>query len=267
MITYRHPDGTVHHSLLKYMALSPAHYRQACIDTAEGKRKPSRAMNVGTIGHRLLLGQRDGHRIVKFDGARRAGKAWETFAAEHEGCDIVTAKEWADAEAIVAVAREDEVAGPLLSGARFEVPLRWSDGSIACATDGVDVVGRSFIADVKFTNSAEPQKFQRHALHMAWVTQLAFYEDGARARGLDVSMGVLLIAIECTPPYAVTVHMLDGPLLEHGRKTYRGWLERLRVCEENDHWPGYASGIVPFTLPPWLDEEAGVVAADDEAAA
>jgi hypothetical protein len=250
------------------MALSPAHYLQACIDAAEGKRKATRAMNIGTIGHRLLLGQRDGHRIVKWDGERRAGNVWKEFEAANEGCDIVTAREWAAAELVAQAVREDSVAGPLLSGARYEVPLKWTDGSIACATDGVDVIGRGFIADLKFTNSAEPQKFQRHALNMAWPWQMAFYADGAIANRIDIGMGVLLIAAECQPPYPVTVHILDAPLLEHGRKTYRGWLERLRVCEENDYWPAYANGIVPFTLPPWLDEDtAGIAGDDDEAAA
>lgn len=263
MRIYRHPDGTVHHSLLKWMGLSPAHYRCACIAAAEGKRRRTREISVGTVAHYIILGQRDGHRIVRYDGERR-GNAWKAFQAEHPNEDIVTSKEWASAELVAQAVREHPVSGPLLTGARFEVPLAWTDAGFQCATEGVDVVGRGFIADLKFTNSAEPRKFQRHALNMSWATQMSWYDAGARANGLDTSMGHLLIAAECVPPYPVTVLALTPPLLEYGQKTYVRWLERLRVCEENDHWPEYASDILPFDLPPWLaDEGVGYEGSDD----
>lgn len=256
----RHPDGAVHFSLLKKMALSPLHYAEACRAACLEQNEPTRQMRVGTGAHFQLLGPRDGHRIVAFEGDTRTGAVWKSFAAEHEGAEILTAPEWADATAIAEAVRRDPIAAPLLEG-RHEVPLRWDDGGITCATEGVDIVGKGRLVDLKTTPSTEPEKWKRHAFGMHYPAQLMFYAEGARQNGIDVHEGLYLIGVESCPPYAVTVLKLTPATEDHGRRCVALWLEQLRRCEENDFWPGYTQQVVDFDLPPWM------VAVDDDSEA
>lgn len=249
----RAPDGTCHFSLLKHMARSPAHYLEACREAIYGVNEPTRAMRVGTGAHLLTLGQRDGHRVVRFDGDKRVGEKWKEFAAEHEGAEILTAPEWDEAVAIADAVRRDPIAAPLLLG-RHEVPLSWNDGGIHCSTDGVDVIGDGWIADLKTTTSTHPTKWIRQALQMHYPAQLVFYNEGAKANGIETTHGLYVIGVEACAPYAVTVLRLTAASEEYGRRCLAQWLEQLRRCEENDFWPAYTQAIVDLDLPPWMTE-------------
>ncbi len=250
----RHEDGTCHFSLLKRMALSPAHYRVAC----ETPIETTRAMRVGTVAHNIVLGPRLARPLIRFDGDTRTTKDWKAFVLEQPpGAEIVTAPEWADGEAIARAVMADPVARPLLEGQRFEVPLKWTDGGIECATDGVDVIGGllgGYLADLKTTSSTEPDKWKRHAWNRHYMSQLAFYEAGAKANGFKTDRGLFIIGVEATAPFAVTVLKLSNQMVEQGRKCVALWLERLRACEESDFWPTYVQSIVDFDLPAWVPQ-------------
>jgi hypothetical protein len=48
--------------------------------------KPTSSMLIGTVVHFLVLGSRPGAKpLVRYDGDRRSGRAWEDFEARHEG--------------------------------------------------------------------------------------------------------------------------------------------------------------------------------------
>jgi hypothetical protein len=254
----RHADGTVHFSQLKQMARSPAHYKVAC----ETPFVPSKSMRVGTIAHRLILGARDGHRIVCFDGDRR-GKAWTAFAAEHRDSEIVTGSEWLQASAIAAAVSRDPVAQRLLDGSKFEVPLKWKDAGFACSTEGVDFIGFDFLGDLKTTSTTQPAKWSRQAFSMVYYAQLAWYQNGARANGHKIR-ACYALGVETTPPFAVVSLEATTELLELGRREIVLWLERLRTCEDNDHWPTYVDASIPWEPPAWM-AEAGAEGDDGEA--
>ena len=246
-------DGTIHFSTLKHMADSAAHYRHACLNPL----KPSKPMLIGTIVHRLVLGPQKDHDVVIFPDARR-GKIWELFQKAHTGDTIVTASEWEEAEPIADAILHDDVARRLLDGARFEVPLRWENNGIPCATRGIDIVGAKSICDLKTSVSSKPRKFLRHAERMFYHAQLAHYEDGANANGIDTSEGVSLIAAETKPPYAVTIFEIPKDVLEWGRKQISLWIGTLRNCAAIDHWPAYSQSPVRWEMPAWAiddDEE------------
>jgi hypothetical protein len=251
-------DGCVHFTELKKFALSPAHYRAACEEPFE----PSRSMRIGTGVHALVLGERAGKRVVRFEGASRRGRAWEDFRRWiDQGTEILTAPEWDAAERIAAGVLADPIAAPILARARREVPLRWDDGDIECATGGIDLLGDLegggvFLGDLKTTRDAEPERWRRIAIGYLYHAQLAFYRRAARSRGLDVR-ALYLIGVETTPPFAVTVLALSPELADLGDRSITLWLERLRRAEAEDHWPGYTQRIEPFEAPLWMADEDG----------
>ena len=257
-------DGRVHFSQLKQFARSPAHYRVAC----ERPWQPTRAMRIGTIAHRLILGARPGHEITIWDGQRK-GSAWLEFKLANAGKEIVTMDEVVEAQAIADAALLSPVLVELLEGARCEVPLTWTDARIECATSGVDILRDrdGTIADLKTCSTTEPRRWAAHAVAMSYPAQLAFADAGARANGFEPRRH-LLIGIEATAPHCVVVLELTPAMLAEGRKACTLWLERLRSCEENDVWPGYTDAVVPLDVPDWMAaSEDDEIEIDEEALA
>ncbi len=258
MTLMRHPDGAVHFSNLKHFNQSAAHYKVSCRTPYE----PTRDMRIGTCVHEMVLGPRLGKTVVVFDGDRRQGNRWTDFAEENRGREIVTKPEWSEAEEITAHIMADPMALKFLEGRR-EHALRWDKDGTICATEGIDVVGGRFLADLKITNCSKPERFAKLATNLFYHAQMAFYEDGAKSVGLDVSEGLYLIACESKAPFCVVVYRLPPETVAQGHKSNAIWLEQLRACEENDFWPGYVQNVVDLELPPWMsgdDEDA-----DDDA--
>lgn len=258
----RDADGTVHYSTLKRIGRSPRHYQHGVNATYEANR----AMLVGVGVHHLLFGDRPGTKTVRFSGDRRA-KEWKAFLESHTSdpttkTTILTAHEWDDAQDIASAVRRDPVAQEMLDGGRFEVPLKWNDG-VERSTGGVDIIGTydgvPCLVDLKTTTNTDPTPLMRQAWNMSYHCQLADYANACKANGIDVQRCYLL-CVEVEPPHVVTALEVDAALLEHGRRTVATWVERFKVCEETNQWPGYAQAPVLWTLPTWLqaveDEEA-----------
>lgn len=256
-------DGTHHFSTLKKLALSGTQYLHACNSEFE----PTRDMLIGTVAHLLILGERPGAKpVVLFDGDARRGKAWETFKAEHEGAEIVTAPEWAEANAIAAAVRWSPVACARLKGARFEVPLVWEEDGLKFSTSGIDIVCPSGdIGDLKTTASTQPETWMRQAFRMMYPQQLAFYRRGARANGIQVR-GLFCLGVERKAPHEVVELELTERLIDFADRSVTLWIEKLKGYRQSIpeprtvyDWPGYAQSPMPWDLPSWAqdDEEDG----------
>lgn len=255
--TLRNPDdGRVHFSDLKQFARSPMHYRHAVTTT----REATRAMRVGTIVDRLLLG---GKAPPVFEGDRR-GKEWKAFEAAHAGQEIVTRAEFDDAEPIAVAALADPLARQYLAG-QHQVRLEWEMLGVRCSTRGVDCVGDGWISDLKITSTTEPSRWIWHARRMHWHAQLAWYAAGCAANNIDTSRGLFLVGVEAAPPHPVTVLRLSPRALEEGQRCCHLWLEQLRACEATGMWPGYAQSVcdLDFEEPVQL---LGLVDEDDDGA-
>lgn len=249
----------LHFSLLKNLARSPAHLKAAL----EDPRATTRAMDLGAISHRMILGprQEDGELVV-WTGKVRRGKEWDAFQKEHESDVIVTAKDFYNAKRIAAAAQADPIAAELLEGARFEVPLAWEEAGFKFETSGIDILNGAVLAELKTTTNVEPEKLKRHALQMLYHCQLELYRGALESTGQRIER-VSILAVETTPPHVVTVLDLTPGLLAFARKNIVQWTERLKVCLSDDHWPGYLQRAETFDVPLWYSPDGE----EDEAAA
>jgi hypothetical protein len=237
----------LHFTTLKQMARSPAHLKAA----VETGWQPTRAMNLGTLIHALVLGGD----FVVYEGSRR-GKAWEAFEAEHGGSFIVTRKEYDEAQRAADAVREHPLAAPLLEGRK---EWAWSTKMYGRKCAGrIDVAGRHTV-DLKSTNDAEPGRFSRACLRMGYAAQLAWYQDARIALGEDPGEA-FIIGVESKAPFAVTVLRVTPRALLEGRKMTRLWLERLAACEAADEWPGYVQSVVDLDI----TEDAGLIIDGEE---
>jgi hypothetical protein len=199
---------------------------------------------------------------------RRAGKAWEKFAAEHRsfGREVITQGIYETALAIAKAVRADATAAKYLSRGRAEVALRWSlvvppigesiAGWTAVCRGRVDFIaehGGGCLVDLKSVADASPRAFGYAAEDYGWHAQAAYYRDGYEAvtgRRLPFA----LVAVEAKAPHVTQVYRLTEEDLEAGREKYLELHNLLQVCRTTNHWPGYAEAELDLELPDRGDE-------------
>jgi hypothetical protein len=240
---------------LKRFAKSPQYYR-AGLGVEGGDTSPFR---FGRLSHAVTLGVGEIH---IFKGKVRNGKEWEAFKEGKDEKTIYKQDEVDEAKRIAEAVHAHPLARDFLVGKK-EVPAEWTMYGRKVATRGIDILGGSFICDLKTTTNAEPHTFQRGALRYGYHAQLAMYLDAARALGSKATEAYV-IAVETSAPYAVTVHRLSPRLLDEGRKLVRSWMERLRACEEADEWPGYTQSICDWDI---VEDSFGLIIDGEEVAA
>jgi hypothetical protein len=237
------------HSILKRMADSPAHVFHACqmppddsISAKLGALAIDRkdAYRFGSAVHDMLL--LDGAKVGRVDASRatKAGKAQAEDLRAQGKVHLLSAREHALAVGIVDAVKRNELAMRMLfDGTVREQLIEFDlDGRACRATPDARTASR--IVDLKTTRSAKPQWFRRDVTKLFYHSQLAFYD---RAHHVDEHV---IVAVEKSPPFPVTVFRLEPDVIENGRKLVRLWMEQLNVCEATGAWPEYASAIVPI---------------------
>jgi hypothetical protein len=225
------------------MARSAAHYRQALVEMPE-----TPAMRLGALTHKMLL---SGENIAVFDGIRR-GKEWNKFRDDHAAEEIYTRTELESVLPMIESVRSNPEASTLLIGGACEQTVYWHQ--LGRASRGtVDVLGSDYIAELKTTRCAEPERFRRDAIFRAYHAQLAWYWDGVIASGRGTVTSAYIIAVESATPYPVTVMRLTDRAIDQGRRLCRLWLERLLVCEASNQWPAYCESVIDLDVPDDLE--------------
>lgn len=250
-------DGFIHITTLKLMGRSPAHYLGA-VDRDEYY------LERGTASHSLLLG---GDRVIPYPGAVRRGKDWEAFEAANSDATILTKGEYEKVKNIADAVRRDPVASDLLGltgrdDVAHELTIEWSYLGRPCSSR-LDVVGRNRVVELKVVADASPQRFMWQCVRMGWFAQLDFYNHAATAKGGYLrERDLYIVAVESAPPHVTACYRLDDSAIEHGRKSWRLWFERLLQCEEAKHFPGYCESIMRLSAPD--EDDAGLVFPDPE---
>lgn len=254
-----HAHNAVGHSGLVRIMRSPAHYREYVVNPPE----PTPAMQLGTAFHMALLEQDLFQRSFviapKFDRRTKEGKeaaaAWE---AENAGKTCLTADQMAAIEEMVASVRQHSGAASLLSSGMAEMSGFWIDGETGieckCRPDFLAMAGETItgIVDVKTCCDASADGFSRAIATLGYDIQAAFYQDGLKAvTGRTVPF--YFIAVEKEAPYAVAAYKASEEVIEVGRAKYRGALQLLKWCRENNQWPAYQPNgeIETINLPRW----------------
>jgi len=221
----------------------------------------SPALSFGTLAHVAILEPETlPERFAVFDG-RRGTKAHKEAIEANPGHELVKPADMERARAMAEAVRAHPAGRELLAEGVAEASVFWEDAAtgIACKCRP-DWLTEGALVDVKTTASAAADEFSRSAWRYGYHRQAAFYLDGCKAAGLDVSRFVFL-AIEKDPPHLVAAYELDAMDIELGRAAYRRDLETLRACMdaeargEPDAWPGYGDTVQPLALPAWAYRE------------
>jgi hypothetical protein len=139
-----------------------------------------------------------------------------------------------------------------------EETIQWIDEVTRVACKGrldrlVTIDGRLWIIDVKTTQDARPDAFQRSINNFLYHWQAAFYLDGVRAAGYGEPLGFIWVVIEKKKPYGVKTYKASDALIQHGRDGYRSALRKYLECSKKpfEEWDGYTSEIEEIDLPRW----------------
>lgn len=261
-----HAHPAVGHSGLLRLMRSPAHYRA----WQDAQPEPTPQMVFGSAFHAALL-EPDRFRqeyvlAPKFDRRTKEGKAAaEAWEVENAGKTPLPPEQMLAIDAMIESIKKHNGASQLLARGHAEMSCFWVDTETGieckCRADFLRDAGSPFdgnierlaaIVDVKTTTDASADSFARAIATLGYDVQAAFYQDGLKAvTGRTIPF--FFVAVEKDAPYAVAAYEASEEVIEVGRRKYRGALQLLKWCRENDRWPAYQPNgeIEEISLPRW----------------
>lgn len=250
---YHSSDAISHSGIIKLLQ-SPAHYLQY----RNEPREPTPAMEFGSALHSFILEPvlfaEEYVLAPKFDKRTKDGKeAAAKWEEDNAGKTALTAEQM-DTLAAMRVSVFNHVgAARMLEHGEAETSLFWTDDytGLPCRIRP-DWMGKRGMADIKSCVCASRVAFSRVIANLGYDVQAAFYVDGMKAV-TGKSVRFHFIAIEKTAPFTTACYVASQEMIEVGRAKYRGALELLRWCRDNDCFPGYqpSGEIETIDLPRW----------------
>lgn len=223
-------------------------------------RKEDAKFDVGTAAHALLFHGEPGVEVIDAKDWRTAEARLARDTARAAGRLPMLPDQWAETQTMVAAAREQLAEldiDPLpFTGGKAEQTIVWEeDGGVICRAR-LDWLrdDRTVVDDLKTSSrSANPDTFTRSIFQMGYDVQVAAYTRAVE-RTTGVTPEFRFVAVETTPPYALSVVGLGPAALTIAGKKWRYAVDTWRRCLERDEWPGYPQQIAYAELPAW--EEA-----------
>jgi hypothetical protein len=249
--TYRTSEG-ISASDLKWILppRTPAHYY--AYKTDQIKREETRAMLIGTLSHLAVL---------------EPDKLASAFAIRPEGIDLRTkeGKAWKESVGSIPILDADEAtmlagikasvyahpaARKLLENSEREVCLYNSHRSGMKIKGRLDILGDSFVADVKTAEAGDSQGFASAVFRYNYHVQAAMYCQLAEVEKF------VFIAVEKVPPFAVAVYELSPTAMQIGLRALNSALELVAKCTEQNNWPAYSENAEVIDLPSWAYKQS-----------
>lgn len=269
----------INNSLLKTLkSESPAHYKYK---KETGQFKFTKSMDLGSICHVLLLQPERLDEHVKIIPEMSKNSKDFQFALEDMFPDAATdySYKWAENRAIIEEAYPDMILterstldeaqrmnerlweydkyhgggrlAQVMDGADTEVVMIWEDEAtgilLKCKFDILNLeygIG----ADYKTSRDIHPQKFKYQVSDYGYHRALEFYDDGARANGIELVNNSLIVQ-ETSAPYIHYWAELEGEERQIAAAEIRTYLTQLAACRRDDSWPGYRDTMNRNILP------------------
>lgn len=240
---------------------SPRHAWLAHPKLGGVKRETTKALDRGSLIHRLVLGK--GADIVAVDAAD-----WRTKAAQQQRDDAREAGKipalLADVEDATAAAGEihHQLAdyGIALAG-DSEVVALWTEH----AEDGTPVQCRAMmdhliapmIFDLKSCRSGHPHAIQRHLIGYGYDIQAAAYRSALAAIDPQLAgrVGFTFLFTELEPAVTITPARCGGTMRELGERKWRRAVSLWAACLSSGEWPGYVNDVIDIEAPTWALEQ------------
>lgn len=241
--------------------------------TLLGKRPPSsdsEALSFGTLVHAVIL---EPHKLdsyavldpdeigVKANGDKAdnpmATKAWKdaVFAAKRDGLTVISPKMLTKARALAAAVMAHPEAGRLLAASTGHEISAYADHPTGARVRArFDLIGPSFIGDIKTTFDGNPEDFGRTMHKYLYHVSAANYLDIARANGHDADrFDLICVEKEPTPggAYRVSVLEIHPDAIDLGRDLMAEACARWLALGKRVDLPSYGDHRHVIDLPAW----------------
>ena len=246
-----HAHPALNASTLKAVASKPLAKVRYDLD----HRRHSTAFDIGSAAHKAIL-EHDlsSIHVVDADSWRTKAAQAERDAAYAVGKTPLLAHEFAAVEHMCDAVMEHDTARDLLAGHQPEVSV-FADlyGQPCKARLDAWHPDRNLVVDLKTTQDANPDTFDRTALNFGYHHQMAHYRDVMHAETGDRPR-FLFVLVEKAAPYLVSVVELDDLFYDLGQRRNYEAAEKWKRAVATNTWPGY-EGVNRVLAPVWaLDE-------------
>ncbi len=232
MAEYQASEGLSKHKL-DHFHTAPAYYKHR----SAKEFKPSRAMELGTAVHDLVLEKKQTFFVASAcDRRTTAGKAeWAAFCKDNIGKLVVNEEEGA------AILGASEAASRLLEKVKIkdtELSMWWDRSGIQCR-GRVDLVGElngeSVLLDLKTVTRIS--NFDRSFFDLRYDVQAEWYRHGySKLTGTPTSF--VFLAVDMEAPHLCQFVFPSSEVLQHAYQAIEDDLAQWKICTELDVWPG-----------------------------
>jgi len=233
-----------------------AHYAHPRLG-GNNERKPTRAMDDGSILHGLLLGKGGDFVVINADDFRGKEAQRQRDEAHAAGKSPILAHKLEGLHEVARAARKQIEKHPdasmLFAPGKPEQVMVWEENGIwfrSMADWKLNDLAMPLV-DLKTTGlSASPEDWQRRLI-AEYAFQDAFYARGFKAIHGITPPPMIFIVIETDAPYGVSV-MACAPCLRHlAAAEVERAVQMWRHCIKTDQWPGYPKHTAYVEAPVW----------------
>lgn len=220
-------------------------------------RKDTRAFDMGSLSHVLLLGEGKQIEVIDAEDWKTKIAREDRDAARAAGKIPVLTADFEEArDAADSIRQQFEKFGVVLDG-ESETTAFWTettrDGRTVQCRGMQDHLKLPTIYDLKSCRSASIGACQRHVDSYGYAIQRAAYVSAIEKIRPDLAGRVdfVFLFFELKFPFAVTPVRLTGEFRELGERRWRRAVDMWERCLREDSWPGYTETIVDLDPPRW----------------
>jgi hypothetical protein len=248
------PEGSLSHSGMKLLLPPncPADYDWA----RRHPYRPTRAMELGTVVHGMILGTGQDVAVLDFENRRgNAYKEAETKALK-AGQVPMLAKDYAEAKAIADAVKAHDTAGALFQDGDAEVSMFARDEEFGIwlrgRTDWLTFIdGQPVIVDLKTAADASDDARAKSAADQSYYIQDPVYRRilAAILHCDPEDIDFVFVVVQTSGRHQVRMHRLHPLDYERGRARARQAMEIYRDCSQTGVWPDHPEDIDDLSLP------------------
>ena len=158
------------------------------------------------------------------------------------------------AESLTEQLGHHEIGDPFEAPGQSEAVVIWQDQDVDCRAM-IDRLpeDRHALYDLKSSESAATDAFQRTAFQHGYHLQAGFYTRGlAAVTGRDpIEIPFRFVVQESAPPHFVNVVEMSGEALLMSEEQIEKALRIWKRCTETGKWPGYGHSVQLIDPPGW----------------
>lgn len=183
-------------------------------------------------------------------GSRAAKEKWHL---ENHGQTILKREQYDTILGMLKSISKHEHASKIIADGAAEESFFWKDSAtgLECKVRPDFVREGHILVDVKTTEDASFQAFQKSIANFMYHVQAAYYLEGVSKVVNQKFDTFIILAIEKSAPYAVNTFILDEATIEAGKFLYCQALQKLKKCIDTNEYPAYPDELVEINLPSW----------------